>query len=34
VREAALALVAARYMLEEDVELSLTFAARMWDAWA
>jgi hypothetical protein len=34
VREAAQALAAARYMLEEDVELSLTFAARMWDAWA
>jgi hypothetical protein len=28
------ALAAERYMLEEDVELSLTFAARMWDAWA
>jgi hypothetical protein len=34
VREAARALVAGRYMLEEDVELSLAFAARMWDAWA
>jgi hypothetical protein len=34
VREAALALVAARYMLEEDVETSLAFAARMWDAFA
>jgi hypothetical protein len=33
VREAATALVAARYMLEEDIDLSLTFAARMWDAW-
>jgi hypothetical protein len=34
VRQAALALVAERHMLAEDVELSLTFAARMWDAWA
>jgi hypothetical protein len=34
VRAAAVALVAARCMLEEDVDLSLTFAARMWDAWA
>ena len=34
VREAARALVAERYMLEEDVDLSLAFAARMWDAWA
>ena len=34
VREAARALVAERFMLEEDVELSLTFAARMWNAWA
>jgi len=22
------------YLLDEDVETSLTFAARMWDAWA
>jgi hypothetical protein len=34
VREAARALVAERYMLPEDVETSLAFAARMWDAWA
>jgi len=34
VREAARALVAGRDMLEEDVEVSLAFAARMWDAWA
>jgi hypothetical protein len=34
VRVAALALVANRYMLAEDVETSLVFAARMWDAWA
>jgi len=34
VREAAKALVAARYLLEEDVETSIAFAARMWDAWA
>ncbi len=34
VREAARALVSARYLLEEDVEMSLAFAARMWDAWA
>ncbi len=31
VRRAALDLVASRYLLEEDVELSLTIAARMWD---
>jgi alpha/beta hydrolase family protein len=31
VRKAALELVAARYLLEEDVETSLTFAARAWD---
>lgn len=31
VRRAALDLVAARYLLEEDVELSITIAARMWD---
>jgi hypothetical protein len=34
VREAAQALVKERYLLEEDVETSLAFAARMWDAWA
>jgi alpha/beta hydrolase family protein len=33
VREAARALAAERYMLEEDVELSVSFAARMWDVW-
>ncbi|PYM25232.1 MAG: hypothetical protein DMD78_06935 [Candidatus Rokuibacteriota bacterium] len=31
VRKAALELVAARYLLEEDVELSVTLAARTWD---
>ena len=31
VRRAALDLVAERHMLEEDVELSVTFAARAWD---
>ncbi|HTO10645.1 MAG TPA: alpha/beta hydrolase domain-containing protein [Candidatus Binatia bacterium] len=31
VRKAALELVAARYLPEEDVELSVTFAARTWD---
>jgi hypothetical protein len=34
VRAAATALAAARYLLDEDIETSLTFAARMWDAWA
>lgn len=34
VRAAARALVTERYLLEEDVETSLAFAARMWDAWA
>jgi alpha/beta hydrolase family protein len=34
VRTAALALVTDRYILEEDVETSLAFAARMWEAWA
>ena len=34
VRSAAEALATARYLLEEDVETSLDFAARMWDAWA
>jgi len=33
VRAAAQALAGERYLLEEDVELSLTFAARMWDAF-
>jgi hypothetical protein len=31
VREAARELVVARYLLEEDVELSVTLAGRMWD---
>jgi len=31
VREAARGLVAARYLLEEDVDLSVTLAGRMWD---
>jgi hypothetical protein len=31
VRVAARDLVAARYMLDEDVELSVTMAGRMWD---
>jgi hypothetical protein len=31
VREAARALVAARYLLEEDIELSVTLAGRTWD---
>ena len=34
VREAARALVKDGYLLEEDVDTSLVFAARMWDAWA
>jgi hypothetical protein len=34
VREAAKALVAAGYMLEEDVETSIEFAARLWEAFA
>jgi hypothetical protein len=34
VREAARALVAAGHMLEDDIDTSLTFAARFWDAWA
>jgi hypothetical protein len=33
VRAAALALVAARHLLEEDVEPSVERAARMWDHW-
>ena len=31
VRAAARELVAARYLLEDDVDLSVTLAARMWD---
>jgi hypothetical protein len=31
VREAAQALAGERYLLDEDVELSLEFAARLWD---
>jgi hypothetical protein len=34
VREAARALAATRYLLEEDVETSLGFAARLWETWA
>jgi hypothetical protein len=34
VREAAKTLAAAGYLLEEDVETSLTYAVRFWDAWA
>jgi hypothetical protein len=34
VRAAAAALANERYLLEEDVDTSLAFAARMWDAWA
>ena len=34
VRAAAVALAAAGYLLEEDVETSLAFGARMWDHWA
>jgi hypothetical protein len=34
VRDAARALVKDGYLLEEDVETSAGFAARMWDAWA
>jgi len=34
VRKAAEVLVTAGYLLEEDVETSLRFGARMWDAWA
>jgi hypothetical protein len=33
VREAALKLCGERYLLEEDVELSVATAARMWDHW-
>jgi len=34
VAAAARALVAGRYLLEEDIETSEVFAARMWDTWA
>jgi hypothetical protein len=34
VRDAARALVTAGYLLDEDVDPSLTFAARFWDRWA
>jgi len=34
VRQAALALVAQRYLLEEDVEVSVAAAARLWDYFA
>jgi hypothetical protein len=34
VREAARALVASGYLLEEDVDTSLTFAGKFWDTWA
>ena len=34
VRNAAEALVGDGYLLEEDIDTSLTFAARFWDAWA
>jgi hypothetical protein len=31
VRQAALALVTQRYLLEEDIEVSVAAAARLWD---
>jgi hypothetical protein len=34
VRDAAERLARDGYLLEEDVETSSAFAARMWDAWA
>jgi len=34
VREAARVLVASGYLLEEDVDTSLTFAGKLWDTWA
>jgi hypothetical protein len=34
VREAAVALVAEGYLLDEDIETSLGFAASFWDTWA
>ncbi len=33
VRSAARELCAQRYLLEEDIELSVTIAARQWDYW-
>jgi hypothetical protein len=33
VREAAKALASAGYLLDEDIETSLTYAGRFWDAW-
>ena len=33
VRRAGAALVAQRFMLEEDIELAVTLAARAWDHW-
>jgi hypothetical protein len=34
VREAAKALAAEGYLLDEDIDTSLAYAARFWDAWA
>jgi hypothetical protein len=34
IREAAQALVKEGYLLEEDVETSIAFARRFWEAWA
>jgi hypothetical protein len=34
VREAAQRLVAAGYLLEEDIETSVNYGGRNWDAWA
>jgi hypothetical protein len=34
VRDAARALVTDGYLLEEDVETSLAFGRRLWEAWA
>jgi hypothetical protein len=34
VREAAKALAAEGYLLDEDIDTSLTYAARFWDTWA
>ncbi|MEK7879299.1 MAG: alpha/beta hydrolase domain-containing protein, partial [candidate division NC10 bacterium] len=34
VRQATVALAKEGYILRDDVELSVTFAARMWDHWA
>jgi hypothetical protein len=34
VREAAQKLVAAGYLLEEDIETSVNYGGRNWDAWA